>query len=81
MLTTGPPSTPVGAQAQETGGDPRVSWNHQADGYRLPTEAEHELAAREGGTGDYAGSDDFFEVAPPDNKTAPMAGFAVDAAA
>ena len=39
-----------------------VTWNKEADGYRLPTEEEWEYAAKGGENYEYAGSDSLDEV-------------------
>jgi formylglycine-generating enzyme required for sulfatase activity len=47
----------------ESNGKVQVSWNMQSDGYRLPTEAEWEYAARAASNFNYAGSNRPDEVA------------------
>jgi len=57
-------------QIQESSGqaDPVVSWDRSANGYRLPTEAEFEYAAKAGSNQKFAGSDVLWDVASEKNK-------------
>ena len=59
--------------------DPIVEWNRSANGYRLPTEAEFEYAAKAGSDQPYAGSDSLWDVANEKNKVTRVAQYAPNA--
>ena len=61
-------------RVQETGSPtgPTVIWNRKANGFRLPTEAEYEYAARSDENTQWAGSDNFADIANPKNKVEPV---------
>ena len=55
--------------------EPVVSWDRSADGYRLPTEAEFEYAAKAGSDQKYAGADSLWDVAYDKNKVTKVAQY------